>query len=268
MPDDPVPEDLLESSDPTLLNKWLSLFVMETRRMDGKRFPSTSLDCLLLRHTHETNLFASNFLAENDPHYAGLRGTRDTVAHQLRADGVGACVKHAEVFSGEQEQLQWESGVMGVDDPRALANAVFFVNGKNLCLRGGCEDHQLKRSQFQFEDDYVEYTENGSKNRSGSYKDKRENKVIAHYVDPSLNERCYVSLLKLYVSKLPPEARSKSTCAFHPQPKEKKPVVASQPRFKCTTRGRNTLATLVKCMCEKAGITGRTNHSLQATGAT
>ena len=101
-------------------------------------------------------------------------------------DGVGACVKHADVLSREEEQLLWGSSVMGVDGPRALANAVFFVNGKNLCLRGGHEHHQLKLSQFQFGDDDVEYTENGSKNRSGSYKDKRENKVIRHYADPSL----------------------------------------------------------------------------------
>ena len=164
VPNEPVPEDLLESNDPTLLNKWLSLYVLETRRMDGKRFPSTSLDCLLaglLRHMREKNPLASNFLDDNDPHYAGLRGTRDTVARQLRTDGVGACVKHAEVLSKEEEQLLWDSGVMGVDNPRALANAVFFANGKNLCLRGSREQYQLKLSQFRFEDDYVEYTENG-----------------------------------------------------------------------------------------------------------
>ena len=32
--------------------------------------------------------------------------------------------------------------------------------------------------------------------------------------------------------------------------------------------GRNFLATVVKTVCEKAGIQGKTNHSLHATGAT
>ena len=32
--------------------------------------------------------------------------------------------------------------------------------------------------------------------------------------------------------------------------------------------GRNFLATVVKTICEKAGIQGKTNHSLRATGAT
>ena len=46
MPDD-LPDDLLECNDPTLLNKWLSLYMMETRRVDGKKIPSKSLDLLL-----------------------------------------------------------------------------------------------------------------------------------------------------------------------------------------------------------------------------
>ena len=130
MPDDTVPEHLLQSNDPALLNKWLSLYVMETHRVDGKKFPSKSIDCLLsrlLRHMREINpTNASNFLDENDPNYAGLRGTRDTVTRQLRSDGIEATVKHTEVISKEEEELLWSSGVIGVDNPRALANAVCF----------------------------------------------------------------------------------------------------------------------------------------------
>ena len=63
--------------------------------------------------------------------------------------------------------------------------------------------------------------ENGSKNRSGSYRDKRQNKVVKHYADPALKERCYGLLLKLYFSKLPSQAVSSSTCSFYLQPKEK-----------------------------------------------
>ena len=34
--------------------------------------------------------------------------------------------------------------------PKALLYAVFFANGKNLCLRGGREHHTLKISQLVF----------------------------------------------------------------------------------------------------------------------
>ena len=32
--------------------------------------------------------------------------------------------------------------------------------------------------------------------------------------------------------------------------------------------GRNTLASMVKNVCSEIGVTGKTNHSLRATGAT
>ena len=48
------------------------------------------------------------------------------------------------------------------------------MNGKDLCLRGGREHKGLKISQFTFgfEDskEFLEYTKNGSKIHSGSYK--------------------------------------------------------------------------------------------------
>ena len=46
-PGDPVPADLLCLNDSILLNKWLSLYVVETRKVDGSRFPSKSIDLLL-----------------------------------------------------------------------------------------------------------------------------------------------------------------------------------------------------------------------------
>ena len=96
----------------------------------------------------------------------------DTIARNLRTDGIGASVNHA---AGKK---LWDSGAMGIGSPHVLANAVFFVNGKNLRLRGGREHYQLKLSQFEFGDDFVHYTENGSKNRSGSYKDTRLSSIM------------------------------------------------------------------------------------------
>ena len=127
-----------------------------------------------------------------------MQGVRDNLARQRREEGIGASVKHTEALSRQEEERLWKSGVLSVDTPQGLANAVFFANGKNLCLRGGREHYNLKLSQFQFgyeeiEDnfrDYVVYTENGSKKRSGSYKDKTQNKVVRHYGEPQLKERC------------------------------------------------------------------------------
>ena len=58
------------------------------------------------------------------------------------------------------------------NSPKALFQEVFFLNGRNFCLRGGDEHRRLKLSQIKrysaphIPDRYV-YTENSSKNRSG-----------------------------------------------------------------------------------------------------
>ena len=41
VPSDSVPIDILSCTDAVVLNKWLSLYVTETRRMDGKKFSCT-----------------------------------------------------------------------------------------------------------------------------------------------------------------------------------------------------------------------------------
>ena len=93
-----------------------------------------------------------------------------------------------------EECSLWSQGVLGTSTPKSLLNAVFFCTGKTFCLRGGLEHYALKISQFSFSTEVhnsvqresVEYVENRSKNRSGSYKDKARNKVVKQYADPSL----------------------------------------------------------------------------------
>ena len=63
---------------------------------------------------------------------------------------------------------------------------------------------------------FVVYEENGSKDRSGSYKDKADsNKFVKHYANPNLGEKCYIYLLKLYFSKLPPQLFQEASSVFY-----------------------------------------------------
>lgn len=275
-PDDPVPADLLERCDASELNTWLQAYVYETRREDGKPFPSKSIDSLLAglkRYMQEQQSDPPNILSEDDPRFKGLRGVRDNVARARREEGIGAQVQHVQPFSIEEEERLWDLNIMGVHSPKALFNAVFFANGKNLCLRGGREHHNLKLSQFEFGSvdkngkslNFVCYTEFGSKNRSGSYRDKADNKVVEHFADESLGEKCFVHLLQLYCSKLPPDAFQKGSFYWHA--KQKTPLDNS-PWFTSSRCGRNHLSGVVKQMCTDGEIEEKTNHSLRVTGAT
>ena len=148
---------------------------------------------------------------------------------------------------------------------------MFFLNGKVLCLRGGREHKTLKISQYSFHSDeggnYVVNQENGSKNRSGSYKDRAENnKIIKHYADPTLQEKSYVHVF--YLSQLPLKLLDDPSAVFYYRANEGSHHISCKKWFTIQPVGCNTLATMLKSMCEGVGIFGKTNHSLRATGAT
>ena len=107
-----------------------------------------------------------NFLDTSDFRFKKMHSTIDAYFRQLRAEGVGTVVKHTTLISKEEENALWEND----GTPTQLLNAVFYYNGKNLCLRGGKEHCALKLSQLvcaKDPDQYI-YTENGSKNPSGA----------------------------------------------------------------------------------------------------
>ena len=75
--------------------------------------------------------------------FDGLRAAIDNLSRQLRSNGIGAEVKHAEVITTDEENSLWTNGVLGTQSPKALLAAVFYSNGKNFCLRGGSEHRRL-----------------------------------------------------------------------------------------------------------------------------
>ena len=133
------PEDLLENPKAESLNFWLSRFVVEARRADGNKYPSSTIYHLLaalLRYSRSKCRGTPNFLDKSDPRFRELRGACESISRQLRQAGVGAEVKHATLITPDEEDMLWTSGVLGVSSPKVLVRAVFYYVGKTLCLRG------------------------------------------------------------------------------------------------------------------------------------
>ncbi len=268
-----VPDHLLESTeDPATICKWLTLYIAETRKKDGTKYPPKTIYSLLsglLRHTRAHNPQCPNFLDPDDLRFATLHNAVDNIFRELRQSGIGSETKSAEVFTREDENQLWEAGALATTSPKALLRAVFFLNGKNFCLRGGEEHRQLKLSQVKrhpHPDRYV-YTEHASKNRSGGMAQMRvKNKVVPVYSVPEAGNRCHVKILDMYLSKLPRDALLKDN--FYLQPLASVPENPQKPWFSSVPVGRNTLGKMVKDICAQGKIVGnKTNHSLRATGA-
>ena len=257
-------------SDQELLNHHLSQYVVETCKANGDPYPPVSLHqllCGLHRHMCESYPSCPNFLNKKDARFRPLQRTVDAYFHNLHSQGLGS-TKHAEVVTPEEEEQLWTSGVMNSTTPKGLQNTVFHLVGKAFCLRGGAEQRNFKLSQFQrCEGSYV-YHENTSKNRNGSFKQLHVKKVVPIHFCPQAGERCPVSLLDKYLSRLPEEAKEKDV--FYVQPLES---AAESPEthdvwHTAIPIGKHTLQQKFSKMYQAAGIVGhKTNHSLRATSA-
>ena len=266
-----VPDGLLSSGDSSELCKWLSLFTAETRKKDGSKYPPKSIYILLtglLRHMRSLNASCPNFLDTENKDFTPLHDCMDNVFRRLRTEGVGSSSKSAEVFTEDDQRNLWEKGVLGRENPKSLLRTVFFLNGKNFCLRGGEEHRALKLSQVKrfSNPDRYEYTEHVSKNRAGGLRQLRvTSKVVPVYSVPEVGEKCHVSVLDFYLSKLPPDAATRDV--FYLTPLANVPKDATKPWFSPIPVGRNTLSTMVRGICSDGNILGnKTNHSLRATG--
>lgn len=88
-PNDPIPSDLLSTTDPALLTKWLKIFVLETRQKSGQLY---NILCGIYR-TCRDNGVPFNFLDKSDSRFRELHRTLDSVCSRLHSEGIGFSIK-------------------------------------------------------------------------------------------------------------------------------------------------------------------------------
>ena len=262
----------LSAVTPPQLQYWLTRFVLEVRKKDGTDYPPQTLHHLcsgLLRHLRQNGHPSLDIF--KDPFFAEFRSTLDAEMKRLQQLGIGSKKKQAEPLTDEEEEVLWQKGLLGDHTPKALVNTMVFMNGLYFALRSGKEHRELRFNPSQIslvertgERPYLEYTEDGSKNRPGGLRGLRiGHKTVKHHANLTDPSRCFVRLFSLYKSRCPPNPKSNS---FYLQCL-KKPTDTVW--FSREPLGHNALSNVVSSMCKSAGISGfRTNHSLRATSAT
>lgn len=272
-PDNPCPAEILSSScdSKELLNKWLCVFVSETRSKSGQPYSPKSIYALLcgiLRQMRAENPKYPNFLENSDPEFSSFSRTLDNLFKSLRSKGVGATASATASVSAEEEELLWSSGVLNTKNPKGLLRATFFVIGKSFCLRGGQEHRQLKLSQLErlHDPDRYVYYEHASKNKQrGTRQLRLDHKRVSIVANKAAKERCPVFILDTYIGMLPEEAKKNDL--FYCRAIQN--VAKDGPWYSAVPIGRNILQNMFRTICEEAGVSGRkSNHSLRVLGAT
>ena len=171
---------------------------LASEKKDGMHYPPRTLQHYLLEiQRHICLQKQSNINLMNNPEFLPLRKLVDSLYRKLHSAGIGASVKKTIALSDDNEEKLWTNGVLNPDTPQGLVNCIFFLNGKNLCLRGGIEHCELKLSQFTREVVTINgkqrvhytYTECVSKNRSGGLKQLQQEGKIVHQYEINNMER-------------------------------------------------------------------------------
>ena len=150
-------------------------------------------------------------------------------------------------------------------DPQTLLQTVYFLNGKHFALRSRDEHRNLRAgvsAQIKVmgmgADQYIQYTEDMSKNNSGGIKDAKYTPKTGS-IFPTGGPNCPVAIISLYISRIP-----KNSAAFYCRANE----ASSKFWFRNQPLGENALAKIVPSFAAKAGWDTTllwSGHSLRAS---
>ena len=82
--------------------------------------------------------------------FSGFQQTLDSLLKELQSKQQ-PFKKQAEAISITDENEMWKQGVLGTHSPDTVINSLVFLTGKLFVLRGGKEQRDLLREQFEFE---------------------------------------------------------------------------------------------------------------------
>ena len=112
---------------PPQLSYWLSRFVLEVRRQDGRDYPPQtlySMCCGLLRYVREVKPEINIF---KDPQYADFQRTLDAEMKRLISTGLGVKPKRAEPINMSEESTLWEAKPCGSQSAQSLLDTMVFA---------------------------------------------------------------------------------------------------------------------------------------------
>ena len=128
VPYDPVPCNLLECHDAATVNKYLCMFIAETRKENGDKYPPATIRALLsgINRALQENQVPFSIFDKQNPHFRDLCNTLDVISSALHREGIGAKKKHAAIIEADHEQSFWDKSLLGYSSPRILQRTVFL----------------------------------------------------------------------------------------------------------------------------------------------
>ena len=126
------------------MNFWMSRFVAEARRVDGKPYIASTLYqlvCGLARSLRTNNPDIQVF---SDSIFTPFCDTIDSRMKELKASGID-CPCQAGVLTVEMEESLWQQGLLGDSTPQQLLDTMVYYTCRALfCVEKWPETSQLE----------------------------------------------------------------------------------------------------------------------------
>ena len=118
-------------------------FITEVQKLDGEDFPPKTLYQIVLciQFYYETKGITWQLL--RDEAFKELKFTLDNVMKQRTSSGIGIIVKKADIISKTDEDILWNRGILGSENPEQLLHTVLYVVSLSCALRAGKEHRNL-----------------------------------------------------------------------------------------------------------------------------
>ena len=143
-----------EEIPPETLDNLLKLFVLGMRKQDGSDYEQSSLRCII--SSIEIHLRKNNYIYSiiKSVEFAGTREVLKSKQKSLKSCGKGDKPNAARSLTTSEINELYDKNQLGIDNPNAMLNTLWFNNTLHFGMRGGKEhrdlcwgDIELKRDQ-------------------------------------------------------------------------------------------------------------------------
>ncbi|XP_028410790.1 uncharacterized protein KIAA1958-like [Dendronephthya gigantea] len=131
------------------INYWFSRLALEVRKVDGGEYKHEVLYSLFCGLNRSIQVKHPALNMSNSPELRPLQQALDGRLKELQATQKPG-KKTAAAVSVTDERQMWDAGVLGTGSPDSIINTLLFLTGKLFALRGGKEQRELTRDQFEF----------------------------------------------------------------------------------------------------------------------
>ena len=250
------------------LNVLMSRFFMEIKKKDGDQYEPATLTSFHRSLQRYLNDHGSTLNILKDQHFSLSREALASRRRQLlRHFGKGNRPNAARPLTDAEEDLMFERGEFGQQDPEVLQRTVWWLLSLHFGFRARDESRKLKWGDVKLQingetgnEELVWIAERGSKCRSG----EGPGRPFCPTAQASNNTRCPVFFYKAFRSHRPTEM-NKPESPFYLAIKYKRK--ADDPVWYANAPlGKNSLGKFLKIAAKRTGLQGNvTNHAVRKT---